>query len=184
MVPLPKTHLGVETSPGRDDIPASSSTKRTVTSETIEQELQQLFNECRHDVFEDGIESDFSRRLVRMVETGGNMVLLELNALLRSPSTSPNVSAEALRWLGLMRHRETHAYRRWILTDLLKASSVLTRDGAIVGLLNLDDPSIKHAVQAARDLERSEQLREDLSQLLEQLEMPEQRYALFIEEDS
>ena len=83
-----------------------------------------------------------------------------------------------------MRHAETHAYRRWILTDLLKAPSVLIRDGAIVGLLNLDDPYIKHSVQAARDSEPSEQLREDLSQLLEQLEMPERRYALFTEENT
>jgi hypothetical protein len=181
---LHRANLDAGTSYALLDVPAASSTKRTAAAESIEKELQQLFNEFRHEVFEDGVESDFSRRLVRVIETKGNMALLELNALLRSPNTPSNVAAEALRWIGQMRHSETHAYRRWILTDLLKASSVLIRDGAIVGLLNLDDPSTKHSVQAARDSEQSEQLRQDLSQLLEQLEIPERRYALFIEENT
>ncbi len=181
---LHRANLGAGTNYTRFDVPAASSTKRAPTVESIEKELHQLFSEFRHEVFEDGVESDFSRRLIRVVETKGNMALLELNALLRAPNTPSNVAAEALRWIGQMRHAETHAYRRWILTDLLKAPSVLIRDGAIVGLLNLDDPYIKHSVQAARDSEPSEQLREDLSQLLEQLEMPERRYALFTEENT
>ena len=175
---------GVGTTMVQLDAPASSSTKQIINSENIERELEQLFHEFRHEVFEDGVESDFSRRLLRMIETKGNMALLELNALLRARSTPLTVSAEALRWLGQMRDRETHAYRRWILTDLLKAPSILIRDGAIVGLLTLDDPSIKHSVRAALESEPSEQLREDLSQLLDQLEMPEQHYALFAEENT
>jgi hypothetical protein len=175
---------GAGTSMVQSDAPASSSTKQVISSENIERELEQLFHEFRHEVFEDGIESDFSQRLLRIIETKGNMALLELNALLRSPSTPLTVSAEALRWLGQMRDRETHAYRRWILTDLLKAPTILIRDGAIVGLLTLDDPSIKHSVRAALESEPSEQLRKDLSQLLDQLEMPEQHYALFAEENT
>jgi hypothetical protein len=175
---------GAGTSMVQSDAPASSSTKQVISSENIERELEQLFHEFRHEVFEDGIESDFSQRLLRMIETKGNMALLELNALLRSPSTPLTVSAEALRWLGQMRDRETHAYRRWILTDLLEAPTILIRDGAIVGLLTLDDPSIKHSVRAALESEPSEQLRKDLSQLLDQLEMPEQHYALFAEENT
>jgi len=181
---LRRASVDTVTSYNRLDVPASSSTKRAITAGSIEKELHQLFNEFRHEVFEDGVESDFSRRLVRLIEAKGNIALLELNALSRSPNTPANVSAEALRWIGQMRHSETHAYRRWILADLLKAPSILIRDGAIVGLLNLDDPSIKHSVQAALDSERSEQLREDLSQLLNQLEVPERRYALFIEENT
>jgi hypothetical protein len=175
---------GAGTGMVQSDTPASSSTKQIISSKNIERELEQLFHEFRHEVFEDGIESDFSQRLLRMIETKGNMALLELDALLRSPSTPLTVSAEALRWLGQMRDRETHAYRRWILTDLLKAPSLLIRDGAIVGLLTLDDPSIKHSVRAALASEPSEQLRRDLSQLLDQLEMPEQHYALFAEENT
>lgn len=171
------TRQGPETS-------APSSTKRTITNDNVERELEHLFNEFRHEIFEDGVDSDFSRRLMHIIETEGNIALLELNALLRAPNTPSTVAAEALRWLGQMHHRETHAYRRWILADLLRAPSVLVRDGAIVGLLNLDDPSVKHVVQAALELETSEQLREDLRQLLEQLETPERHYALFAQENT
>lgn len=179
-----RTELENATTSERSEASAPSSTERTISTDNVERELEQLFNEFRHDIFEDAVDSDFSRRLMHMIETKGNITLLELNALLRAPHTSPTVAGEALRWLGQMRHRETHAYRRWILADLLRTPSVLVRDGAIVGLLNLDDPSVKHVVQAALESETSEQLREDLAQLLEQLQMPERHYALFAEENT
>jgi hypothetical protein len=179
-----RSQLEAATSATKVDVPTPSSTKPIVSSQSIERELQQLFEAFRHEVFEDGIESEFSKQLVQIISTKGNLALLELNALLRAPNTSANVAAEALRWLGQIRDSETHAYRRWILADLLKAPNVLVRDGAIVGLLNLNDSSVKHAVETARDSETSAQLREDLSQLLEELEMPERHYALFAEENT
>jgi hypothetical protein len=176
--------LDTATSTNLSETPPNSSTRLVPPPETTERELQQLFEEFRHAVFEDGVDSDFGQRLVQIVENKGNIALLELNALLRVPTTPTNVGAEALRWLGQMRHQETHAFRRWILADFLKAPSVLIRDGAIVGLLNLDDPAVMHAVQAALDTEPSKQLKEDLAQLLEQLQMPERHYALFAQENT
>ncbi len=163
---------------------AVSSTEKIPPVQSLERALQQVFAESRHDVFEDGMKSEFSRRLVELVLRKGEAALLELNAQFRAGTTSKNLVAEALRWLGLIRDAQTHAFRRWILTDMLRSSSISIRDGAIVGLSSLDDPATKPAVQVCLKVEESEELRRDLAQLLQQLEMPEAGYALSVEEDS
>ncbi len=146
--------------------------------ESVTRELEQLFFSAAHEVFEDGVESEFSCRFVELVRTSGDTALLETGALLHSLSTPVHVAAEALRWLGRIDDSVTHNHRRWILADSLRHRSILVRDAAVAGLAALDDPSVKPYVQRALVVESSAQLREDLSQLLEQLEHPERGYAL------
>jgi hypothetical protein len=167
-----------ETSVAGKAIPSESSTDRSEPPQSLERDLERLFAESRYDVFEDGMNSEFGRRLVAMVRTYGNSVLLEINALLRSAVTSKSVAAECLRVLGLIKDRSTHAFRRWILADFLNAKRILVRDAAIVGLSSLDDPAVLPSLRLALQNESSAELRSDLDQLREQLENPERRYAL------
>jgi len=168
----------------KSDAPSSFSTRQSAAPQSVEKELEQLFAECQEEIFEDGMDSDFSRGLTRLILTRRDAALLELNVLVRGLRTPANLVAEALRTLGRISDKETHAFRRWILADLLDARSVTVRDGAIVGLANLDDPSVKKLVESRLPQEPSEQLRQDLKQLLDQLESPEAGYALSVEEDS
>jgi len=176
--------LDVSITAAKSDAPSSFSTRQIAAPQSVEKELERLFAECQDEIFEDGMDSDFSRRLARLILTRRDAALLELNVLVRSARTPPNLVAEALRTLGGISDKNTHAFRRWILADLLAARSVTVRDGAIVGLANLDDPSVKKMVESRLPHEPSEQLRQDLKQLLDQLETPEAGYALSVEEDS
>ena len=91
-----------------DKIPSESSTTSSRVPQSLERELQRLFAEARYEVFEDGMGSDFSRRLEAMIRAHGNLALLELNALLRVPITSPTVAAECLRKIGRLKDTHTH----------------------------------------------------------------------------
>ena len=164
-------------------IPSESATTGSKVPQSLERELQRLFAEARYEVFEDGMGSDFSRRLEATIRAHGNLALLELNALLRVPTASPTVAAECLRIIGRLKDKQTHAFRRWILADLLNAKSVLVRDAAIIGLSSLDDPSVLSSVRLALEKEESAELRFDLDQLREQLENPERGYALSFAEN-
>ena len=166
-----------------DKIPSESSTTSSRVPQSLERELQKLFAEARYEVFEDGMGSNFSRQLEAMIRAHGNYARLELNALLRVPTTSPTVAAECLRIIGRLKDKQTHAFRRWILADLLNAKSVLVRDAAIIGLSSLDDPSVLSSVRLALEKEQSAELRFDLDQLREQLENPERGYALSFAEN-
>jgi hypothetical protein len=167
-----------------DGVIAESATARHIPPRSVEQELQQVFRAARYEIFEDGVESEFSQRLVELIARSGESTLLESNALIRASSTPRHVAAEALKWLGWIRDPHTHAFRRWILADNLTAASVLVRDGAIVGLTYLNDPATKQYVIAARSKEVSAELCRDLDQLIDQLEFPEKGYVLFSEENS
>jgi hypothetical protein len=174
------SELGSNTATGvaAERVPSESSTASSGVPQSLERDLQKLFVEARYEVFEDGMSSEFACRLERVIRAHGNSALLELNALLRVPTTSKTVAAECLRIIGRLKDRQTHAFRRWILADLLNAKSVLVRDAAIVGLSSLDDPSVLASVRLALENEKSAELRFDLDQLREQLESPERGYAL------
>jgi hypothetical protein len=172
-----------ETSVASEAAPSESSTGRGSVPQSIERELQKIFTEGRYEVFEDGMDSDFGRRLETMIRAHGNSALLEINALLRSAVAPKSVAAECLRILGRLKDRNTHAFRRWILADLLSAKSILVRDAAVVGLSSLDDPAVLSSLCLALQNESSAELRSDLNQLREQLENPERPYALSSEEN-
>jgi hypothetical protein len=143
-----------------------------------------MFRAALYETFDDGMESDFSRRLIEVIGRFGESAVLEIAGFLNGVLAPAHVAGEALRWLGLVRDSRTHAIRRWLLCDRLTAPSILIRDGAIVGLGYLNDPSTKKFVELARDAETSEDLRGDIAQLLDQLIFPEKGYVLSAEESS
>jgi hypothetical protein len=157
---------------------AESATSRSRIPPTLEAELEQIFSAARYEIFEDGMESEFSQRLIDIVLRHGQAAVLEIAAFLKQPITPSPVAAEALRWLGWIRHPSTHAIRRWVLCDNLTSRSLIVRDGAIVGLTYFNDPSTRSYVVSAQSTETSTALQTDLDQLLDQLDFPEKGYVL------
>ena len=72
--------------------------------------------------------------------------------------------------LGRMNDSITRNRRLWILESGLFSSSARIRDAAGLGLASLDDPHAIPYVRKAIDEERCDELREDLQQILEQLQ--------------
>ncbi|SRR6266566_1909286 len=156
----------------------AEDTSEAVDSHEPALDLERLFESAREELFEDGMESDFSRKLMFLILRYRHDALSEMALLLESTQVSSEVSAEALRWIGRLRDPQSQPHRLWLLERSLGNPNPAVRDAAIVGLAALDDRRARKYVAAALATESLPELQEDLIQLLEQFDYPENRYAL------
>jgi len=136
----------------------------------LEQKVAALFVSAREQIFEDGMESDFSRGLVRFVTSYGRSAMEIIIRLILSDWINSEVISEALRVIGRIRHPGTYRDRLWLLERGLYSPSARVRDGATVGLAYLDDPVSITPLRYAIQREPVSELRRDMEQVLSQLE--------------
>lgn len=163
-VPLP-TRTSVE----RDEY-SENATDYRVRPQDIDQRLQRLFEAAMDETFEDGVESHFSRGLELLITRHGEEALESLTDFIIGEKINAEIAAEILRWLGRIKHPSTRASRLWLLKRSLFCSSARVRDGGLLGLASLDDPSTIPYIKQAIARERVAELREDMQQVLAQLE--------------
>ncbi|NOT54677.1 MAG: HEAT repeat domain-containing protein [Deltaproteobacteria bacterium] len=142
----------------------------TAQEEPVGGILKVLFREVGSMTFKDGMESDFSRELIRLVRQYGKTAMEVITSLIVNDNVNAEVAAETLRWLGRVDHPTSHYDRLWLLERSLFSTSVLVRDGAALGLASLDDPHAIPYLRQAIDREKYASLREDLEQVHCQLE--------------
>lgn len=150
-----------------------SSEVSTVLSDysaEIDQEIERLFEAAKEQIFEDGMESDFSRGLVSLVEKYGDIAIGVITRLVVTEQANAEVASEALRWLGRMEHPFTYRSRIFLLKRSLYSRSARIRDGAALGLASLDDPQAVPSLRRAIQREKNRLLRNNLEQVLFQLE--------------
>lgn len=136
----------------------------------IQRRIDAVFAEARDEVFEDGMESEFSRQLLSLVESSGNDGMSEIAYLIAYDQVNNWVASEALRWIGRMEDPETHGYRFWLLRESLGAPSPVVRDGAALGLASLNDRAAIPCLKEAIGREPIVELREDMALALADLE--------------
>ncbi len=136
--------------------------------EFINHAIRRICREASEYQFEDGMISPFEVELRKLVYWYDIDALEALHDFIEH-GNSNTVSAESLRIIGDIKDPTTHPYRTWLLVKYLRHESTYIRDGAIVGLLYLDDPASISAVEAAKETETSSLLKEDLRQLADQL---------------
>jgi len=120
--------------------------------------------------FEDGVENDFSRRLVHFVTSWGETAVDSLRRAILDRKVSPEIASEALTWLARVNDPATYGSRLKVLIEALLSNSPQIRDGASLGLALLNDPAAIPWAQLALQLERNSELRNDMAQVLSQLE--------------
>lgn len=150
--------------------PSVISTKSHENIENIYLQIGSAFWKAKREAFEDGMESKFSQDLISLVKKYSQDAIEAITCLIVYEKVNPEVSGEALRWLGRMEHPESYLFRRWLLERSLTLSSARVKDGAILGLASMDD---KHAIkylQEAIKKEQCDELKIDIKQVLEQLE--------------
>jgi len=129
--------------------------------------LQRLCWAGREEVFEDGMESNFSRELVACIEEHGEAAIHAICEL--TDTVNPSVLSEALRWIGHMAHNDTYQARFNLLTFCLTHSYARVRDGAGLGLASMDDPQAIPYLERAIAAERIPELKHDMEMVLAQL---------------
>jgi hypothetical protein len=149
---------------------SKTSTELIETSSELYLEIEAIFWSAKEEFFEDGMESDFSKKLCSTVVKYGSDAIEVITSLIVYDKVCPEVASESLRWLGKIKHSESYEFRLWLLERSLNLSSGIVRDGAILGLASMDD---KHAIpylKKAIKNENSVELKQDMEQVLEQLE--------------
>ena len=131
--------------------------------------FRQLFSTAKNEVFEDGMESNFSRMLAILIEEHKGQAIKFAEEYLDSDDCDEEVAAETLRQLGHSDHKPTYNSRLNLLVRGLKHDSSMVRDGAILGLASMDDPSVIPDVEKAVKREKDPELHDDMDDVLEQL---------------
>ena len=90
--------------------------------------------------------------------------------LLLSNRANTDVASEALKVIGRLNHKITYRDRLWLLERGLYNSSARVRDGAILGLAFMNDSIAIAPLKSAIERERIPELRQDMKQVLAQLE--------------
>lgn len=155
-----------------------ASRQRTYTAQIAQrypvsearQAVLDLFRNARDEFFEDGIDSEFSRGLISMVNRYGDFGVSALAGEILNLRGSEEAASEALRWIGRIRSEVSRGYRRWLLERSLFSTSPKIRDGAVLGLASMADPLSASELKRAASSETVEPIRQDILELLAQLE--------------
>ncbi len=165
-----RTEGTVEPAPGLLENSTAPGERADSVALQTERNIEFLFRTAIEEEFEDGVETEFSRRLVALVSNFGNAAVEFVHYLVGNNKVNAGVASEAFRWLGRMEHVPTHGWRRWVLQEGLTSSSIRVRDGAVLGLASMDDPETIPYIEDAIEREKCCGLREDMQQVLAQLE--------------
>jgi len=136
----------------------------------IEEKIRTLGQAAKDEIFEDGMENTFIEGLASLVHEHGDDAIAALSNYIRYVESNEEVTSEALRWLGRLSHPTSHDIRLRLLEDCLSEDLVRIRDAATVGLATLDDSHAIPYLKQAIEREKYSELREDMEQVLDQLE--------------
>jgi hypothetical protein len=146
-----------------------SSTSET-RQEPIYDRLWLLFRSAKDEVFENGIESSFSKSLAKLIHENWSETLEKFALIIEQPEVNDETGSEALQVLGRIDHASSFVRRLWLVRHYLFSESPDLREASSLALASLDDPDAIADLKAAIDREPINGLREDMIQVLRQLE--------------
>ena len=129
----------------------------------------QLVQDAQEEVFEDGMESNFSRGLVSVIQEHGNAVLTAIEDIILDSNTNVELQGETLIQLGAIDSPGTHNRRLTILTGALESKDVRVRDAASLALETMEDASAIPALESALRREQSARMQQNLKAVITQL---------------
>lgn len=133
-----------------------------------------LFAQCIKDsvdeVFMDGMDSVFSKRITTLLIQHGDTGVSALARVLKAGDVDAETSGEILRIIGSLNESKSHYSRLWLLLDQLKSSDPRTRDAATLGLASLDDTIALPPLHIALMTEESALLQKNILLVIQQLE--------------
>lgn len=131
--------------------------------------FQQLCSAAKMEVFEYGMESDYSRKLAQFIDEFQGLAIETIADFLSNNKVDEEVAAETLRQMGHSEHTPTHIARQSLLVSSLTNRSLMVRDGAILGLASMDDPVVIPLVEQAVKTEPDPVICHNMKDLLIQL---------------
>ena len=133
--------------------------------------FRQIISAARGEIFHDGMRSQLAEDIHSAIIENGVPAVDALRHVLND-CRGPAIMAveEILRQVGLLEHPPTQRHRLQLLADMLASDDGGTRDGALLGLSFMEDPSTLPYLRAALQREVEPWLVEGISQVIEELE--------------
>lgn len=119
--------------------------------------------------FEDGIEDEYYDILSQILNRYGKPAVNLLELMIISNKVRPDIASTTLRYLGEIKHGETHQARYTALVNALGHPSFKVRDGAALGLAALKEPTAKSYLKYAIQNEHVLKLRQNMQMILDHL---------------
>jgi len=166
---FPQTKLP-EASTVDDHYYDESSTSKQLVLRSLTEKMNNIFIRAKDQIFEDGMCSEFSEELTELISIYGHIVMDIISRIVLSEQTNLEVVSETMRIIGRVKDLMTFRDRLWLLERGLLSSSARVRDGAIIGLSYLDNPISIPPLKVAVEREKIQELKEDMQQVLSQLE--------------
>lgn len=154
-----------------------NSTTRQEQIGDLNEKVENFFELANEEEFEDGIESDFSRKLISFIMENGSKSVEVLAPIFVNEKANAEIISEALRWIGRIDQPETENIRLWLLERCLFCTSPSVRDGATLGLASMNASSAKYSLRKAIEKEYIKELHEDMKEVLSELETHEDAVA-------
>lgn len=136
----------------------------------VDQLVRVLFSGAEDLTFESGYDNQFTNGLVALVEGYGEAALRAVADFAFANGAPEDALAEALKCLGRMVHPSSRSSRFQFLVRNLASNSPRLRDAAALGLAHMDDSRAVPYLNKAIEMEPIDELREDLRQVVRQLE--------------
>lgn len=147
-----------------------TSTALSLPQKTAKKEVDELFTREVSDTFGEEFESEFGLELQAIILRHGELAIDALTGVVLSDRVNKELASEVLRELGRVKDPTSYRRRLWLLESGLFSNSARIRDAASLGLASLDDPHAIPYLRKAIDEEQCDELRDDLKQVLEQLQ--------------
>lgn len=177
-LPLGISRLPVESNitSGTSDAPAYYISSAATTpsphslaeAARLERSVIDLIRIGREAHLQDGVYSSFTRRLREVLLRDGDSFLVALARRVSTGEGNLDVLAESLQQLGTLTN-DIPVYSRWVFREGLRSPYATIRDGALMGLAQLNDPAVIGDIQEALAAERVGSLRDDMICLLQHL---------------
>jgi hypothetical protein len=148
----------------------SSTDPLSRPSNFLVREVSVAFTAAAGEVFEEGVESQFSQALESLLKTHGTAAVAALEALVFPSTANPEVAVESLKWLGTADHGDSRQHRRRLLERLLHSANARIRYAAVLGIAAMDDGTSLPAVRSALKREPHRRLRQYFQLVVDQLE--------------
>lgn len=140
-------------------------------SKRIKAKINVLFVKAQNIRIEAGMENELSIGIRDVIEVHGPIALGHIESMILQNDIPVNLARETLKYIGSFEMSNWNDQRRVMLENCLQESQYAwIRDGAGLGISFLDDPKSISVLERAIDREPNDELKEDLIQVLEQLE--------------
>jgi hypothetical protein len=115
------------------------------------------------------MESNFSLSLTKIIQLHHQLAMQAIVNLIDTQKFNLVSVGEAMRVIGRLEDSDTYRTRFEVLTHNLLSKYLVVRDGALIGLGSMNDPEAISYIEEAIKNEEVEESREDMKQILEDL---------------